>query len=48
VSTIIPGMRKLRHVDSNIEASGAGALSPELVGELRHHRWERKPTKWSH
>ena len=47
VSTIIPGMRKLRHVDSNIEASSAGALSPELVGELRDHRWERKPTKWS-
>ena len=48
VSTIIPGMRKLRHVESNVEASGAGALSPGLVGELRHHRWERKPTKWSH
>jgi len=47
VSTIIPGMRKLRHVESNIEASSAGALSPELIGELRHHRWERKPTKWS-
>lgn len=47
VSTIIPGMRKTRHVESNIEASGAGALSSELIGELRHHRWERKPTKWS-
>jgi aryl-alcohol dehydrogenase-like predicted oxidoreductase len=48
VSTIIPGMRKTRHVESNIEAGSAGALSPELIGELRHHRWERKPTKWSH
>lgn len=47
VSTIIPGMRRLRHVESNIDASSAGALSPELVGELRHHRWERRPTKWS-
>jgi len=47
VSTIIPGMRKLRHVESNIEASGAGALPSELIGELRDHRWERKPTKWS-
>ncbi len=47
VSTIIPGMRKLRHVESNIDASNAGALSPELIGELHHHRWERKPTKWS-
>jgi len=47
VSTIIPGMRKLRHVESNVDASSAGALSPELMGKLRHHRWERKPTKWS-
>ena len=47
VSTIIPGMRKLRHVESNIEASGAGALPSELIGKLRDHRWERKPTKWS-
>jgi len=47
VSTIIPGMRKLRHVESNIEASGAGALPSELIGEFRDHRWERKPTKWS-
>lgn len=47
VSTIIPGMRKQRHVESNIAASEAGILPPELVAELRHHRWERKPTRWS-
>ena len=47
VSTIIPGMRKLRHVDANIATSGAGALSPELQAELFKHRWDRKVTEWS-
>jgi aryl-alcohol dehydrogenase-like predicted oxidoreductase len=47
VSTIIPGMRKLRHVKSNLAASAAGSLPQELIAELRLHRWERKPTKWS-
>lgn len=42
VSTIIPGMRKYRHVESNIAASAAGSLSPELLSELREHRWERR------
>jgi len=47
ISTIIPGMRKLSHVDSNIAASDAGALPKDLVSELQAHRWERSPTKWS-
>jgi aryl-alcohol dehydrogenase-like predicted oxidoreductase len=47
VNTIIPGMRKLSHVDSNIAASDAGKLPDELVAELRNHRWERKPKPWS-
>ena len=47
VSTIIPGMRKPSHVDSNIGASDAGPLSRELLSALRKHRWERKPAKWS-
>jgi aryl-alcohol dehydrogenase-like predicted oxidoreductase len=47
VSTIIPGMRKLSHVDSNIAVSDAGPLSTETVNELRSHRWERKPATWS-
>ncbi|MCA1634559.1 MAG: aldo/keto reductase [Acidobacteria bacterium] len=47
VSTIIPGMRKLSHVESNIAASDAGPLSQELLAELRTHRWERAPTEWS-
>ena len=48
VSTIIPGMRKASHVDSNIAASDAGGLPSDLLAELRNHRWERKPAKWSH
>jgi aryl-alcohol dehydrogenase-like predicted oxidoreductase len=47
VSTIIPGMRKARHVESNFAASGAGPLPPGLYAELRKHRWVRKPTPWS-
>jgi aryl-alcohol dehydrogenase-like predicted oxidoreductase len=47
VSTIIPGMRKLHHVKSNIAASDAGPLRAELLDELRKHRWVRKPTPWS-
>jgi aryl-alcohol dehydrogenase-like predicted oxidoreductase len=47
VSTIIPGMRKLRHVESNIAASDAGPLPGELMAQLRQHRWDREPTEWS-
>ena len=35
VSTIIPGMRKLSHVQSNIEASDAGPLPQELQEKMR-------------
>lgn len=47
ISTIIPGMRKLRHVESNIAASDAGPLSNDLHRKLREHRWDREPTEWS-
>ncbi len=47
VSTIIPGMRKLHHVESNIAASDAGPLPAELLEQLKAHRWVRKPTPWS-
>jgi aryl-alcohol dehydrogenase-like predicted oxidoreductase len=47
VSTIIPGMRKPRHVESNLAASDAGPLPAELLAQLRHHRWDRKPAEWS-
>ena len=47
VSTIIPGMRKTRHVESNVAASDAGPLPADLLEELRAHRWERAPKSWS-
>src|SRR2546426_1102107 len=47
VSTIIPGMRTLSHVQSNLAASGAGPLPKDLYDQLRKHRWVRKPTPWS-
>jgi aryl-alcohol dehydrogenase-like predicted oxidoreductase len=47
VTTTIPGMRKLRHVEANIAASDAGALPEDLLAALREHRWDRRPTSWS-
>ena len=47
VSTIIPGMRKPHHVESNIAASDLGELSPDLLERLKPHRWVRKPAPWS-
>jgi aryl-alcohol dehydrogenase-like predicted oxidoreductase len=47
VSTIIPGMRRLRHVEANIAASDGHALSADLLAQLQQHRWDRTPTKWS-
>ena len=47
VSTIIPGMRKITNVETNVAASAAGPLPGPVQAELRKHRWDRKPTKWS-
>ncbi len=45
VATVIPGMRKARHVDANLAASGRGPLPAELVQALRAHRWDRTPNQ---
>lgn len=47
VSTIIPGMRQLRHVEANIACSDKGPLDKALHAQLRSHRWDRQPTEWS-
>lgn len=47
ITTVIPGMRKVRHVESNLAASDAGPLDPALVDQLASHRWDRTPTEWS-
>jgi aryl-alcohol dehydrogenase-like predicted oxidoreductase len=47
VSVVIPGMRKPAHVRSNVAASDAPALSPDLMAELKGRRWDRQPSEWS-
>lgn len=47
VSTTIPGMRKLKHVEANMTTGDAGPLPEDLHAKLRLHRWDRKPTEWS-
>ena len=47
VATIIPGMRKLKHVEANIAAGNKGPLPSTIHDELRKHRWDRTPTSWS-
>ena len=41
VSTVIPGMRSVAHVEANCAVSDGRMLSSELIGELRTHRWKR-------
>ena len=47
VSTVIPGMRKIKNVVANIACSDAGALGTDLLAQLKPHRWDRTPTDWS-
>jgi aryl-alcohol dehydrogenase-like predicted oxidoreductase len=47
VSTIIPGMRSIRHVEANLGVSDAPPLDPALHARLAAHRWDRVPTEWS-
>jgi aryl-alcohol dehydrogenase-like predicted oxidoreductase len=47
VGTIIPGMRKVRNVEANLAVSDKAPLPATLETQLRTHRWDRKPTKWS-
>jgi aryl-alcohol dehydrogenase-like predicted oxidoreductase len=47
VSTIIPGMRTVKHVEANMAASDGRALDSSLLERLKKHRWDRTPTDWS-
>ncbi len=47
IATVIPGMRKLKHVEANTAVSDGKFLPNALVAELNKHRWDRKPTEWS-
>ena len=41
VGTVIPGMRRLRHVERNLAASDGESLPPRLLDALMAHRWDR-------
>jgi aryl-alcohol dehydrogenase-like predicted oxidoreductase len=41
VSTVIPGMRKVKNVEGNCAVSDGRKLSAELAGELKQHAWDR-------
>jgi aryl-alcohol dehydrogenase-like predicted oxidoreductase len=41
VSTVIPGMRSVRHAESNVALSDQGALPDATLATLRRHAWPR-------
>ncbi len=41
VTTVIPGMRSIRHAEANVGVSAQGPLSPETLAALRQHAWAR-------
>jgi aryl-alcohol dehydrogenase-like predicted oxidoreductase len=41
VGTVIPGMRKIRHVERNLAAGDGEPLPARLLDALREHRWDR-------
>lgn len=47
IATVIPGMRNPTHVHANLATSDGAPLPAHALTELRHHRWDRKPTSWS-
>ena len=47
VATVIPGMRRRRHVRANVRASELGPFDAEFLEQLRAHRWDREPAAWS-
>ncbi|PMN90671.1 aldo/keto reductase [Enterovibrio norvegicus] len=47
VTTVIPGMRQIKHVEANLGVSDLEPLSDKELSMLREHRWDREPTWWS-
>jgi len=41
VATIIPGMRRPKHVDANMAVADGKPLNPETLSRLARHRWDR-------
>jgi aryl-alcohol dehydrogenase-like predicted oxidoreductase len=47
ISTIIPGMRRIKNVEINMGCSDEKTLEKSLLDQLKAHRWDRTPTQWS-
>jgi len=47
VATIIPGMRRVKNAALNCAVSDGKRLPLDVLQELKNHRWDRRPTKWS-
>ena len=43
VTTTIPGMRSVGHVEANVAAAARGPLGLDAIARLRRHRWNRVP-----
>ena len=41
VSTVIPGMRDVRHTEANCAVSEKGPLSPAVLATLKRHAWAK-------
>ncbi|MGC8794347.1 MAG: aldo/keto reductase [Bryobacteraceae bacterium] len=41
VSTVIPGMRKVKHVEANLAVSDRGPLDERVLAILKKHAWEK-------
>ncbi len=47
VSTVIPGLRKIKHVDANAGVSDGRSIDASLLVQLKAHRRDRIPMDWS-
>jgi len=41
VSTVIPGMRKIRNVQANLAVSNMGPIPVPIMEVLRRHAWDK-------
>lgn len=47
VATVIPGMRTIGHVRSNLSLCSEIPIDQATYDNLKEHRWDREPTWWS-
>jgi len=47
VSSVIPGMRKMKNLESNVAVSDGKILTQKLIEKLEDHTWERNFYPWA-